>query len=194
MITASLLAQAYQIPTARAARWAPYLQLAARVAQVDQDAHRLACFLAQVGHESGRLLYTRELWGPTPQQLKYEPGTKLARGLGNTRAGDGPRYRGRGLIQVTGRLNYLATTEHLRQLFGAVGVPDFVAAPQMLEAPQWAATSAAAFWLRRGLNKWADARDFVTLTRRVNGGLNGLASRQALYSSALGALTLKGQP
>ena len=188
MITAALLATAYNIKMARATEWVPHLQLAARVAQVDDDAHRLACFLAQVGHESGRLAYTREIWGPTPQQSKYEPGTKLARDLGNVRSGDGKRYMGRGLIQNTGRLNYMATTDHLRDLFGADEVPDFVAAPALLETPLWASASAASFWLRRGLNRWADAQDFITLTRRINGGINGLAERQALYSAALGAL------
>jgi len=163
------------------------LQLAAALAEVDGDVHRLACFLAQVGHESGRLRYTREVWGPTPAQRRYEPSTTLSRRLGNVRPGDGARYMGRGLIQVTGRANARQMTRLLRELLGEQ-VPDFVAAPGLMESPLWAALTAAAFWRSRGLNRYADARDFVGLTRRVNGGINGLADRQALYSAALGAL------
>lgn len=188
MITAALLSDALSIKFSKAKAWEPHLQLAARIAQVDQDEHRLACFIAQVGHESGRLTYTREIWGPTPQQLKYEPGTKLARELGNVHPGDGSRYRGRGLIQTTGRLNYAATTDHLRELFGHEEVPDFVLSPELLETKLWASLSASVFWLRKNLNHYADKRDFVTLTKRVNGGLNGLAERQAFYGAALGAI------
>jgi putative chitinase len=70
---------------------------------------RMAAFVAQIGHESGQLIYVRELWGPTPAQSRYE-GRK---DLGNTVAGDGLRYRGRGLIQVTGRANYKVCGEAL---------------------------------------------------------------------------------
>jgi putative chitinase len=182
------LADALAIPLARARLWAAPLAEAIELAEVT-DVQRLACFLAQIGHESGRLRFVRELWGPTPQQLRYERGTELAKRLGNVRAGDGRRYMGRGLIQVTGRANYARTTAKLRTLYGEE-VPDFVVAPAMLEAPRWAALSAGSYWRERGLNRYADAHDFVTLTRRINGGTNGLADRQALYTQALGALTL----
>jgi putative chitinase len=187
-VTPALLAAALAIPLARASLWAGPLAPALELAEIN-SVQRLACFLAQVGHESGRLRFARELWGPTPQQLRYEPGTELSARLGNVRPGDGRRYMGRGLIQVTGRANYARASAMLRALYGEV-VPDFVVAPAMLEAPRWAALSASGYWRERGLNRYADAHDFVTLTRRINGGANGLADRQALYTQALGALTL----
>ena len=70
---------------------------------------RVAAFIAQIGHESGQLKYVKEIWGPTAAQARYE-GRK---DLGNTVAGDGSKYRGRGLIQITGRANYMACGEAL---------------------------------------------------------------------------------
>ena len=137
---------------------------------------RVAAFIAQVGHESGQLVYVREIWGPTPAQSKYE-GRK---DLGNTVAGDGFKYRGRGLIQITGRANYAACGE-------ALGL-DLIDKPELLELPQHAAMSAAWFWATRGLNTLADQGEFVKITRRINGGTNGLADRQALYEKALKVL------
>ncbi|MCH5592803.1 glycoside hydrolase family 19 protein [Pseudomonas syringae] len=137
---------------------------------------RVAAFIAQVGHESGQLRYVREIWGPTAQQLGYE-GRK---DLGNTVPGDGSKYRGRGLIQITGRANYADCAE-------ALGL-DLINQPELLELPQHAAMSAAWFWGKTGLNTLADKREFVTITRRINGGTNGLADRQALYARALEVL------
>ncbi|KAA8689550.1 Glycoside hydrolase, family 19 [Pseudomonas caricapapayae] len=137
---------------------------------------RIAAFIAQVGHESGQLRYVREIWGPTPQQLGYE-GRK---DLGNTVPGDGSKYRGRGLIQVTGRANYEACGE-------ALGL-DLINHPELLELPDHAAMSAAWFWDRAKLNTLADKGDLLQITRRINGGTNGLADRQALYARALGVL------
>ena len=94
---------------------------------------RIAAFIAQVGHESGQFRWLKELWGPTAQQAGYEGRTDL----GNTVKGDGSKYRGRGLIQVTGRANYAACGE-------ALGL-DLVNKPELLEQPQHAAMSAA--WL-----------------------------------------------
>ncbi|MDI2589885.1 glycoside hydrolase family 19 protein [Pseudomonas sp. 681] len=137
---------------------------------------RVAAFIAQVGHESGQLLYVREIWGPTAQQAGYE-GRK---DLGNTAAGDGSKYRGRGLIQITGRANYTACGE-------ALGL-DLVKQPELLEQPQYACLSAAWFWATKGLNTLADAGSFDKITQRINGGQNGAADRQALYASALKVL------
>lgn len=196
MLTTALLVKVYGCKASRAAAWLPHLEAAARFADVDDDINRLACFLAQVGHESGRLRYTREIWGPTKQQLRYEYGTPLAKSLGNFQPGDGQRYMGRGLIQTTGRLNYHITTAKLRSTLAEdhsqgsapLDVPDFEASPELLEQPLWAALSAALFWRLHKLNSFADKHDFVTMTRRINGGINGLADRQALFSTALGAL------
>ncbi|TVT89431.1 glycoside hydrolase family 19 protein [Pseudomonas sp. RGB] len=137
---------------------------------------RVAAFIAQVGHESGQLRYVREIWGPTAQQLTYEGRADL----GNTVKGDGSKYHGRGLIQITGRANYAACGE-------ALGL-DLINKPELLELPQHAAMSAAWFWSVRGLNTLADQKDFAKITRRINGGLTGQAERQALYDTALKVL------
>ncbi|WP_454833224.1 glycoside hydrolase family 19 protein [Pseudomonas veronii] len=137
---------------------------------------RMAAFIAQVGHESGQFRWLKELWGPTAQQAGYEGRDDL----GNTVKGDGSKYRGRGLIQITGRANYAACGE-------ALGL-DLINQPELLEHPQYAAMSAAWFWSVNGLNTLADARDLTKITRRINGGLNGLADRQALYDKALKVL------
>lgn len=181
------LQRVFGCPAARAQAWAEPMGAAMRLGDITTRP-RAACFLAQIGHESGGLRYVREIWGPTPQQLRYEPGTTLAARLGNTQPGDGARYMGRGLIQTTGRSNYAMTRDRLRAILGPhVGdaVPDFEAEPERLEQRTWAALSAGLFWRERRLNRWADAGDFAELTRRINGGFNGLAHRQALLARAL---------
>jgi len=137
---------------------------------------RAAAFIAQVGHESGQLRYVREIWGPTAQQAGYEGRSDL----GNTVKGDGSKYRGRGLIQITGRANYVQCGE-------ALGL-DLISRPELLEQPQYAAMSAAWFWSTNGLNTLADQCEFVKITRRINGGITGLDDRQALYKAALRVL------
>ena len=137
---------------------------------------RAAAFIAQVGHESGQFRWLKELWGPTAQQVGYEGRADL----GNTVKGDGSKYRGRGLIQITGRANYAACGE-------ALGL-DLLSKPELLEQPQYAAMSAAWFWSTRGLNTLADQGEFMKITRRINGGANGLADRQALHDKALKVL------
>lgn len=181
-MNALTLQSLYGIRPALARAWLGPLQAALHLAEIS-TAWRLAAFLAQVGHESGRLRYTREIWGPTAQQRRYDPVTTLAGRLGNVAPGDGPRYMGRGLIQTTGRANYAMTTVKLRELMREV--PDFEREPALLERPGWAALSAALFWRVKGLNRFADAGDLVGMTKRINGGLNGLADRQALYARAL---------
>ena len=139
-------------------------------------AKRVAAFIAQIGHESGQLKYVKEIWGPTAAQARYE-GRK---DLGNTVAGDGSKYRGRGLIQITGRANYMACGEGL-------GL-DLIKQPELLEKPQHACMSAAWFWATKGLSTLADAGQFDKITQRINGGQNGAADRQALYARALTVL------
>jgi len=177
------------IKPALAARWAPYIAQALLLSDCTTPQRR-AAWLAQIGHESGCLRYTRELWGPTPQQLRYEPGTTLATRLGNTQPGDGKLYMGRGLIQITGRANYRQCAERMAGLTNGATVPDFEAEPAQLERPNWAALSAALYWRTRNLSRWADnPADFAELTRRINGGYNGLAHRQHLYVAAMAELT-----
>ena len=126
---------------------------------------RLAHFLAQIDHESGGFKHLTEL-GNRAYFNKYE-GRK---DLGNTEAGDGFRFRGRGYIQVTGRYNYL-------QLSKDTGI-DFVNNPDLLATEVNAIVSACWFWSKRKLNALADKDDLVGITRRVNGGLNGLEDRR----------------
>ncbi|NWE68928.1 glycoside hydrolase family 19 protein [Pseudomonas gingeri] len=137
---------------------------------------RMAAFIAQIGHESGQLRWVREIWGPTAAQSGYE-GRK---DLGNTQPGDGPKYRGRGLIQVTGRANYAACGE-------ALGL-DLINQPELLEQPGPACMSAAWYWSTRGLNTLADAGEFTKITSRINGGQNGAVDRAELYARALKVL------
>ncbi|MFJ3431016.1 glycoside hydrolase family 19 protein [Pseudomonas fragi] len=137
---------------------------------------RIAAFIAQVGHESGQLKYVKEIWGPTKAQARYEGRADL----GNTVTGDGSKYRGRGLIQITGRANYKACGEALAL--------DLINHPELLEKPQHACMSAAWFWASRGLSTLADAGKFDKITQRINGGQNGAADRQALYAKALKVL------
>lgn len=143
---------------------------------------RAAAFLAQIGHESGELHYVREL-GSDQYLSKYDTGVLAAR-LGNTPEadGDGQKYRGRGLIQITGRRNYLACSQAL------FGDDRLLLQPQLLEQPQWACESAAWFWQSNGLNELADKDQFTTITRRINGGLNGLDDRLQLWARAKAVL------
>lgn len=129
---------------------------------------RQASFLAQVAHESGQLLWLRELASGAAYEGRSD--------LGNVVAGDGVRFKGRGLLQITGRANYAACGV-------ALGL-DLLATPQLLEQPVAACRSAGWFWQSRGLNRLADADDQERVTRRINGGLNGLAERLALFRTA----------
>lgn len=177
MISAAQLMQATGCTLPRATNWLDAINLALGEFAIDTPA-RMAAFLAQIGHESGRLAYVRELWGPLPSQLRYEGRSDL----GNVQPGDGYRYRGRGLIQITGRSNYCRVRDGLRTL--VPNVPDFEEAPEALEVPRWAALSAAWYWQTHGCNELADAGDFDAITRRINGGINGLADRAALFEGA----------
>ena len=141
---------------------------------------RMAAFIAQIGHESGQFRYVREL-GNNQYLSKYDTGS-LAKRLGNTPEadGDGQKYRGRGLIQITGRANYMTCGEALAL--------DLLNQPELLEKPQHACMSAAWYWASKGLNTLADAGQFDKITLRINGGHTGAADRQALYARALKVL------
>lgn len=143
---------------------------------------RIACFLAQVGHESGDLKYWEEIWGPTAQQKKYDPPSGLAERLGNTHVGDGRRYKGRGPIQLTGRANYRRVGERL-------GV-DLEEDPGLVAKPRYGFQVAGVFWSENDCNDLADATAaggldaFSSLTRRINGGLTGLDDRAKRWQLA----------
>jgi putative chitinase len=163
---------------------------------------RMAAFCAQLAHESGQLQrWTENLsyrWERLRQVFpKYFPSDAEARpfdrkperianrvyanrmGNGPEASGDGWRYRGRGPIQLTGKDNYRACGQ-------GIGV-DLVDDPDFLATPEPGCLAAAWFWARNGLNALADAGDFVTITRRINGGLNGLAERREFWGRAKAA-------
>lgn len=138
---------------------------------------RAAAFLAQLAHESGSLQYVKEL----ASGAAYDTG-KLAAALGNTPEadGDGEKYKGRGLIQITGHTNYQKLSEALSQ--------DFINNPTLLEQPMNAALSAGWFWNSRALNTFADRDDFLTITKKINGGTNGWADRVQHWNRCMKAL------
>lgn len=141
---------------------------------------RQAAFLAQIAHESGELRYVREL----ASGAAYDTG-RLAVRLGNTPTadGDGQRYKGRGLIQVTGRDNYARCGE-------ALGLP-LVDRPELLELPVNACRSACWFWSSKGLNELADKGAIDTISRRINGGDNGRDERRRYWMLARKAMGVK---
>jgi putative chitinase len=153
----------------------PHLNQALQAHGVD-TLLRTAAFVAQLAHESGEFRFMEELWGPTPAQLRYEPPNDLARRLGNTDAGDGKRFKGRGPIQITGRFNY-------RKYGELLGV-DLVGQPDLAAKPEHAFATAGLFWKSNGLNELADGGQFVAITKRINGGTNGLADREKYYALA----------
>jgi putative chitinase len=139
---------------------------------------RQAAYLAQIGHESGGLRYTSEIWGPTSAQLRYEGRVDL----GNTTPGDGSKFRGRGLIQITGRANYAAAAKGLDK--------PLLDDPELLSEPELASTSAAWWWNTHGLNAFADSGDFPGLTKKINGALTGYSDRFDLWQKAREAMGL----
>jgi putative chitinase len=127
---------------------------------------RMAHFLAQLGHESGDLLYSEEIADGSAYEGRVD--------LGNTQPGDGPRFKGRGLIQLTGRANYVA--------FGTARTRDFVTGTnytQIATDPNLAVDVSCWYWSTHGLNAFADADNLNTITLRINGGYNGLPDRAA---------------
>jgi predicted chitinase len=138
---------------------------------------REAIFLAQIAHESGEFRWMKEIWGPTAAQKRYEPPSSLAAKLGNTKKGDGKRYMGRGVIQLTGRFNY-------RKYGSLLGV-DLENNPELAEKPELAFRTAGLYWKIRNINEPTDRRDIVAVTKLINGGTNGLEDRQKYYNRAL---------
>jgi putative chitinase len=137
---------------------------------------RLAHFLAQATHETGDFCYMREIWGPTPAQRRYEGRADL----GNVQPGDGRRYCGRGIFQLTGRANYANT--------GAKLALPLESEPEMAAQPYVSVQIACHYWLSKGLNALADADDIRAITKKINGGFNGLADRQKCLARAKGIL------
>jgi putative chitinase len=187
VITKENLDKLPNVSTASAERYAVPLR-AAMIAYQITTPPRICAFLANVLEESGHFKYVHEIWGPTPQQKKYEPPHQVAKDLGNKLTGDGCRYLGRGLIQLSGRNNYAALSKDL-------GV-DFVNVPRLLELDEYATLSAAWFWNRARLNHLADLIDFNkaidspanlinyrAIVRGINGGYTNLERRIDNYKA-----------
>lgn len=130
---------------------------------------RAAAFLAQLAHESGECRYLEELGDGWAYEGRAD--------LGNTEKGDGPRYKGRGLIQLTGRRNY-------RLAGPSVGL-DLELHPEQAADPAVACGVAVWYWSTHGCNELADACDFHGITKVINGGYNGLTHREKYYHRAL---------
>jgi len=160
---------------------------------------RLAAFLSQIGHESGGFMFTKENLNYSADSLrrvfgKYFPNTVIANvyarnpqkignrvyanrmGNGTEDSGDGYKFRGRGLIQITGKNNYTAMAEDF-----SMTVDELI---EYLETDEGACLSAGWFWDTNGLNVIADKQDIVSLSKAVNGGTKGLAERITLYKNA----------
>ena len=160
---------------------------------------RLAAFIAQTGHESAAYSRMRENLNYSAARLmavfpKHFPTLAKARvyerdperignkvysgrmGNGPEGSGDGWKYRGRGPLMLTGKDNYSACGR-------ALGL-DLVNSPELLEEPAHGFRAAGWFWRERGLNRYADSQEFEALTRKINGGTNGLNDRLKLYSKA----------
>lgn len=176
MLTLRVLQSAGANPI-NAQRWLEPLRQACAVYEINTPP-RIAAFVAQLAHESMGFAVTTELWGPTPAQRRYEG----RQDLGNVQSGDGFKFRGHGLIQVTGRANHAAARDRLRKRWGA-DVPDFEHEPQQLAAAPWAALSAGDYWQERRINAVADLCDFKAVTRKINGGLNGYDDRLRRYKA-----------
>ncbi len=160
----------------------PFLRAAMTEFAIETHA-RAAAFLAQLAHESGQFRFMEEIWGPTAAQRRYEPPGALATTLGNTDAGDGKRFKGRGPIQITGRANY-------RRFGDLLGI-ELVSDPARAEVPDLAFRIAGLFWSKKGLNELADRTTgdaFREITRRINGGFNGLEDRRKFYAAACAVL------
>jgi putative chitinase len=178
MITKEQLVQIYPTLANRKSRLDahfPHLVKAMELADITTPA-RIAAYLAQIGHESFELRFMSEVWGPTDQQKRYDPPTKLAARLGNTQVGDGYRYRGAGPIQITGRENF-------RKAGADLGL-DLEGHPEQAFTVEVGHKLGTWFWHSRGLNALADAQDFDKITLRINGGYNGKEHRDRYYAVA----------
>lgn len=152
---------------AKRADYLPYIQQAMQEFQITSYL-REAAFLAQLAHESGELRYMEEIASGAAYEGRKD--------LGNTQPGDGKRYKGRGPIQLTGRANY--------QKYGDLLGLDLINNPTIAATPQVGFRIAGQFWQLNGLNPLADQQNFKQITKRINGGYNGLDDRTMYYNRA----------
>lgn len=207
MLTASSFQRATGVSDSLRDAWYPHIAASLSAFQISTPL-RQAHFLAQTGHESAGFLkveeglnysenaltamfgkritaeqaraYGRNAMHPANQKMIASIIYANRNGNGDVNSGDGYRYRGRGLIQITGKENYEALVKQL----GA----DVVANPDLLLGYRFAAMSAAAWWKNHGLNELADSDDVTRITRVINGGTNGLDDRKSRLSKSKGIL------
>lgn len=165
------------LSTAKAREYAPLLNRAMREFNITTP-QRAHAFLAQLGHESVSLRYFEEIADGSAYEGRID--------LGNTRPGDGKRFKGRGPIQLTGRNNY-------RTYGNLLGI-DLEGNPHRAAEPKIGFMVAALFWSRMGGNGLADRDNFREITRRINGGYNGYADRVNRWAriKTLGSRVLPG--
>lgn len=201
MITTELLVMSQTCTPAMADKWLIPLQFTCDKFEINTP-NRVAGFLAQTGHESGGFRFTSENLNYRADTLtrlwpsRFPPGVaesyamqpeKIANraycdrmGNGDEASGDGWKYRGRGLIQLTGKDNYAN--------FSMSADNEALLKPDLVAEPELAALSAGWFWSTNNLNLAADQKDIVTMTRKINGGINGLDDRQMRYSRLISCL------
>lgn len=169
-LTGAVMAEATGCLQTSGGYYAPWMNIYLPKYHIDTRL-RVCAFLAQTAHESGMFRYSREL----ASGERYEG----RRDLGNTQQGDGIRYKGRGLIQITGRANYAA--------FAAFSGVDVIKYPYLLEGAEMAVFSAVWFWTKNRLSELADGGEasFEKLTRKINGGTNGIEHRLEIYRRCL---------
>jgi len=143
-------------------KYLPALQIVAQNFGIDTPL-RMAHFLAQIGHETLSFFYYREIASGASYEGRKD--------LGNTMKGDGIKFKGRGAIQVTGRANY---RECSLFLFNDTRLIDF---PELLELPENSIKAACWFWQKNSLNVLADKNDIIKITKKINGGTNGMLDR-----------------
>lgn len=176
MTPEELTAVVPDFPLARSRKWAAPLTMAMEAGGITER-KAVAAFIAQTGHETLSYNYVKELGGP-----KYFAKYEGRKDLGNDKPGDGVKYPGRGLIQITGKTNTLAVSLAL------FGDDRLLKTPELLEQPEWACKSAVWFWNSRKLTPLASAGEFEKVTRKINGGVNGLDDRKLRYERALSVL------
>lgn len=197
-LTIKQLTALYGCSTAIAEKYLPHINECMVKYEIN-TVNRVAAFLAQIGHESGRLQFVEENLNYSATALlrvfgKYFPSQNVAAryarkppmianrvyanrmGNGNEASGDGWKYRGRGLIQLTGRNNYKAC--------GTTLMIDLEKDPDWVKTPFGAVVTACWFWDKTKLNAFADKDDIVTISKKINGGTHGLEDRVDLYKKA----------
>jgi len=134
---------------------------------------RICYFISQCAHETGGFIFFKELGGQE-YCSKYEPETKIGHSLGNIKKGDGYKYKGRGIIQLSGRANY--------DLFGNLIGKDLINFPDLLLDMDSGTHVACEYWKRQKLNNLSDHDNIIDITKRINGGLNGLKNRELFFN------------